>query len=214
MGIRLTIAWLAVAAAVFARGATAADIAATIRDSNGAPLANAVVYAIPADGRPLPDHQPIGAVIDQVGAEFRPFVTPVEVGAEVVFTNADRFAHNIYSVFGARVFEIALTREVSAPPVPIEHSGVILLGCSIHDWMVAYVYAVPTRFLGKTDESGVAIMRELPVGQTEVYVWHPGVRGDGPLPRTIETFANEIANIEFDLALRPEPLWRLERDAN
>ena len=214
MGIRLTTAWVAVTVVLFGHAAAAADIAAKVRDGEGAPLADAVVFAVPADGRRLPAHDPVAAVIDQIGAEFRPFVTPVEVGAEVVITNADQFAHNVYSVFGAKVFQIELTREVTAPPVRIEVPGVVLLGCSIHDWMVAYVFAVSTPYFAVTDQSGVAIIRGLPVGATEVRVWHPGVRDDRPPPLAIESSAAEIANVEFDIQLRPEPLWNIHRDPN
>ena len=77
--------------------AQTAEIAASVVDDKGQPVADAIVVAVPVDGNMrLPEH-PHGSVIDQVDKEFSPKVIAVVAGTPVSFPNKDNVRHHVYS---------------------------------------------------------------------------------------------------------------------
>src|SRR5215470_12151017 len=131
------------------------SISVAVRDSAGAPVVDAVVYASPvagvAQGRP-----PRNAVIEQLDRDFIPFVTVVQVGTAISFPNRDPLKHQIYSFSPAKLFEIKLYSGKTPPPIVFDKPGVVALGCNIHDWMEAYILVVDTPYYAVTDARGVA----------------------------------------------------------
>ena len=192
-----------------AASAAAADLAGVVRDGGGQPVADAVLYAVartPLQSKASP--RPV--VVDEVNAQFTPFVTPVQLGAKVSFTNADTYAHNVYSVSETKVFSLPLSRQLSADIVA-DRAGVIVLGCNIHDWMVAYLLVVDTPYYAVTNANGASVLRGLVAGEYDVYVWHPGI-GTGPnAPQRIAVSEGAIASVAFTISLRPDGLWRIDK---
>ena len=163
-----------------AMATAAADLAGTVRDAAGNPLADAVLFAIPRGTAlpPLPANAPSTAV-DQINSQF-PFVTPLRAGSPVVFRNADSYGHTVYSVSATKVFNVPLSRDVVSAPVLFDKAGVVVIGCNIHDFMVGYLLVVDTPYFAVTNASGTAILRNLPADTHDVYVWHPGIPGSPP----------------------------------
>jgi plastocyanin len=153
--------------------AQTAEIAATVTDSQGQPVADAVLIAVPADGNMRAPQRPRDGSIDQVDKEFFPRVTVVLVGASVSFPNHDDVRHHVYSFSPAKRFELPLYAGVPAQPIVFDTPGVVVLGCNIHDWMVGYVYVSESPFFAKTDKDGKAVLAELPARAYLVRVWHP-----------------------------------------
>ncbi len=112
-----------IAAAAWIVQAGAAELAATVGDGGGSPVADAVVYAVPRAHKLPPPEVPPQAVIDQVSARFTPFVTAVSAGTEIVFPNADQIGHNVYSLSQAKTFLWPLSRDVRALPVRFDEPG-------------------------------------------------------------------------------------------
>ena len=98
------------------------------------------------------------------------------------------------------------------PPesVIFDKPGVVILGCNIHDWMVAYVYVSDTPHFAKTGADGRAVLTKLSPGSYLVRVWHPRKkrRGSSPERRTQVTTASPEP-MQFTIALKPE--WRSRR---
>src|SRR5688500_5349672 len=87
--------------------AHAASIDAQVRDAAGHPVADAVVYAVPAAGAPeLKGSKTVA--IEQVDREFVPYVSVVQVGTYVEFPNRDPIQHHVYSFSPAKTFEMKL----------------------------------------------------------------------------------------------------------
>jgi plastocyanin len=156
------------------RAASAADLSVEISDPRGKPLTDAVVYADPV-GRPVTAaaHVP-RAVIDQVNRRFLPTVTILRTGTEVSFPNSDNIRHSIYSFSPAKVFTTKLYSARQAPPVVFDKPGVVVLGCNIHDKMVAWVVVVDTPFFAKSGADGVGVIQDLEPGDYRLSVWYPG----------------------------------------
>ena len=143
------------------------------RDPAGSPVADAVAYLVNLD-TPVPLHPPAEPVaITQKDQEFSPYVTPVVVGTRVVFPNLDNVRHHVYSVSPAKRFEIPLYIGDAKEEVKFDTEGVVILGCNIHDWMVAYVVVLPTPYFAKTGPAGAAEIFALPAGHYRLTVWHP-----------------------------------------
>jgi plastocyanin len=154
-------------------GARAGDVAVEVRDAKGAPVAEAVVYAEPVGSAPPPARANSRATIDQVGKEFVPRVTIVQAGTEVFFPNSDNIRHSIYSFSPAKTFTTKLYSGREAPPVLFDKTGMVVLGCNIHDKMVAWVLIVDTPWIAKGGADGLAILRGLPAGEYRVSIAAP-----------------------------------------
>jgi plastocyanin len=89
---------LCFAAIVATTSALAGDLIITIRDADGAPVADAVVKVIPKSGQAAKT-TPLDAVtrVNQVETEYEPFVSVITVGSKIEFTNSDDWAHHVYS---------------------------------------------------------------------------------------------------------------------
>jgi plastocyanin len=192
LGIRLAVAL-----------AATTSVEAVVHDDRGAPMANAVVSLTPTAPAPMP-RGPV-AVMDQHNKEFVPHVLAVGVGTPVSFPNRDNIRHHVYSFSSAKKFELPLYIGTPAAPVVFDKPGAVVLGCNIHDWMVGYVYVVPTPYFAKTGEDGQARVTDVPPGAYEVRAWHPRMKGDperGGKPLTLA--AGDAGRVAFVLALKPE----------
>ena len=150
--------------------ALSGGIEATVRDSGGVPLADAVVWAVPRSG--AAPRIARAAEIEQKDRQYRPRVTVVQDGTPVSFPNRDPFRHHVYSFSPAKRFEIKLYVGTPADPVVFDKPGEVVLGCNIHDDMVGYVYVVESPWFGKTDEKGRVRVDGLPGGDYELRAWH------------------------------------------
>ena len=137
----------------FGAGAHAAKLSAIVPGSEGKPLPNAVVIAVPEDGWLLPLTKAV-EVVDQIDKEFVPYVKPVRAGSYVQSPNKDNIRHHVYFFSPARKFELPLYSGTPSQAVLFDKPGVVKLGCNIHDWMLGYIYVAETPYFGKTAGDG------------------------------------------------------------
>lgn len=148
----------------------AATLEVQILDSVGKPVEDAVVY-VDAPGNRLP--APGKAMVDQVKKEFAPYVSVVQTGTPISFPNKDDIRHHVYSFSPAKTFDIKLYSGTPSKPVIFDKPGLVVLGCNIHDWMLAYVLVVNTPWFDKSDARGHGRIDNLPGGDYRLHVWHP-----------------------------------------
>jgi plastocyanin len=145
-----------------------------VRTSSGAPLADAVVFLESPD--PHPQVRPRqGVEIAQVERRFVPGVSVVPVGIEVRFPNRDKVRHHVYSFSPAKTFEIKLYAGTPANPVTFDRSGIVVLGCNIHDSMTGWVVVVDTPHYGRSEADGRVTLPDVPAGAYRLRSWHPGL---------------------------------------
>jgi plastocyanin len=207
---RITLSLLAVLCAL---PACAASIDAQVRDAAGAPLADAVVYAVPASG-PVEARSGRTAQVEQIDREFVPYVTAVQTGTSVAFPNRDPILHHVYSFSPAKPFEIKLYSGKAPREIVFDKPGVVTLGCNIHDWMVGYIFVVSTPWFARTDNSGHARLADMPAGRYELRAWHPRQRAQVAMQAvTLEASSDLAPAFAIDAApLKPRykpPLDRL-----
>jgi plastocyanin len=197
------LAILATAAAM--AQAPSAEIAASVTDPQGRPVADAVLIAVPADGVSRPAPRARERSVDQVDKEFAPRVTIVQVGAAVTFPNHDDVRHQVYSFSPPKRFELPLYAGVPAQPIVFDKPGVVVLGCNIHDWMVGYIYVSESPYFAKTGKDGKALLMELPPRAYVVRVWHPQLEtSEDATQRTIDLSRERRVDATWTLKLKPE----------
>jgi len=185
----------------------AATLVIHVQTPDGHALSGAVVTARPLDGqgrRPAPVH----AVMDQVNRAFAPDLLVVPVGSTVAFPNSDSVSHQIYSFSAAKRFQLPLYRGKPYPPVQFDQTGVITLGCNIHDDMLAYLLVTDAAYFGRTDAQG-AWSADVPRGRYQVTVWHPRLReSEAAVERELTVGDADRADLTLRLlkSLQPAPI--------
>jgi len=163
---------LMLAAASSAGPLLAAVVTVNVTDQAKAPVEGTVVVFDPLDDLPPPARNT--AVIDQIDKRFSPRISVIRTGTAVAFPNSDHIRHQVYSFSPAHPFNLKLyagsprMEEVFALP------GLVILGCNIHDTMVAFVAVVDSPYFAKVAASGTAEVN-LPPGRYRLRVWHPNV---------------------------------------
>ncbi|QIN67909.1 hypothetical protein SBC1_79560 (plasmid) [Caballeronia sp. SBC1] len=186
-------------------GANAASVRVQVTDQLGAPVKDAIVYAMPESGK-LPATKPPGAVIDQIKRQFVPLVSVAQTGAAITFPNKDNIEHDVYSFSPAKRFELNLYHGIPAKPVVFDNPGLVVMGCNIHDTMVAYLLLVDTPYFAKTDANGHADIDNLPADSYKVTVWH--YRMTEPNAPPISPFVSRSPHTTKHRGLRAQEPWR------
>jgi plastocyanin len=148
----------------------AADITVQVSDSKGKQLSDAVVYVESSKTANQATNKTIE--VEQRGRQFNPQVSVVQAGTQIHFPNKDKVRHHVYSFSPAKKFELKLYSGVPANPVLFDKPGTVVLGCNIHDNMLAYIHIVDTPYFAKTDTAGAATISNLPEGSYTLKVWH------------------------------------------
>jgi plastocyanin len=174
--VRLAPGWWLALATLGVQAVCAAELPVQVLTLRGAPLPDAVVYAVPS----IPvTHGPLAvADIDQVNKQFVPRVSVLRAGTAVRFPNSDNIRHSVYSFSPAKVFQLKLYAGRTAAPVVFDKPGVVVLGCNIHDEMLAWVLVIDTPYVARTDASGSARLTGLTAGDYTLRVWHPPMQSE------------------------------------
>ncbi len=173
-------------------------------------LADAVVEILYPQ-EPAAESLPVQASIDQVDKEFISDVTVVPVGSRVNFPNSDDILHHVYSFSRAKSFDIPLygAGDNLDRYEKFDKTGIVEIGCNIHDWMLAYIYVAASSSVSKSDSAGMATIEGLAPGRYQVRIWHARM-GDG------ESHVKEVnlisgRNTEITLSLNLAPERRIRR---
>lgn len=162
---------------------------------------NAGVYATLVSGV-APPKPPREILIEQINKEFVPLVSIVQVGTPINFPNRDQIRHHVFSFSPAKTFEIKLYSGVQSKPVVFDKPGEVVLGCNIHDTMIAYVLVVDTPYFAKTGADGRALLDDLPAGEYEVHMWYP-IGAAVPAPQRMKLSPSSTIEVKFTFTPRP-----------
>ena len=157
-------------------GAQAATISVQVQNASGALVGDAVAFLeSPQAAKALGALKLAPVEIAQVARQFEPRVTVVPVGTMVGFPNRDSVRHHVYSFSATKTFELKLYSGTPANPVLFDRTGIAVLGCNIHDNMVAWVVAVETPYFGHSLKPAPVVLANVPAGSYRLRVWHPGL---------------------------------------
>jgi plastocyanin len=184
--------------------AAAAELVVTVSDAHGAPVADAVVTleggAAPAPGPPR------SHVVDQRDESFMPYVSVLRPGDSVVFRNSDSTRHHVYSFSAAKAFEQLLAPGEAGEPLRIERTGLVAVGCNIHDHMRAWLVSTDATQVAVTGADGRARFTGLASGAWSARAWHPQLHPRQlPAAQSLVLAAKEKREAGFSLVLLPDP---------
>ena len=149
---------------------------------------------------------PVETSVDQVDKEFVSGVTVVPKGSRVSFPNSDDILHHVYSFSPAKTFDIPLygSDENREHYESFSNSGIVEIGCNIHDWMLAYIYVADSALVAKTDIHGIADFHNLKPGAYSVKIWHSRMGTTEFVTRDIAIGTDEAKVLSVTLDLEPE----------
>jgi plastocyanin len=157
----------------------AVDLNLVLVDEHDVPVAGAVIEpgGEQTSASPLPSVTVTAsttiAVIDQIDRRFTPMVLMITAGQSVSFPNSDNVRHHVYSFSDIKQFSTPLYADESIEPVLFDKPGIAVLGCNIHDSMVAYVYVSQSSNSAISNEHGMLALNGLSANPGRLSVWHP-----------------------------------------
>jgi plastocyanin len=161
---------MCVLGALGADASLAVVVTVNVKTRSGAAGEDTIVVFDPLDAAPPPVQA--SAIIDQVDKRFVPKVTVIRTGTSVTFPNSDRIRHQVYSFSTPKVFSLKLYSGSPQVDVVFDKPGLVVLGCNIHDTMVAFVGVVDSPYFAKIGKSGTADLN-LPAGHYRLRAWLP-----------------------------------------
>lgn len=179
--------------------AIAAALTVQVQDSQGQALSDAVVFLESPEAKlaskPLPQVD-----IAQQNKTFIPEVSVVTVGTAVSFPNRDKVRHHVYSFSSIKSFEIKLYAGVPTAPVVFDKPGIAVLGCNIHDNMMAWTVVLETPWFGKSNAAGQVQLKDVPAGNYRLRTWHNSLpMGEPALDQAITVTAKGLSPLTVRL---------------
>ena len=173
----------------------------SVSNHSGEPVEDTVISAFAHSIEPSSPPIIQTIVIDQIDKEFIDHVTPIQLGTAIDFPNHDQIRHHVYSFSPAKNFDIPLYKDSPEHPILFDRTGVVSLGCNIHDWMSAYIYVIDTPYFTTTDKNGTASLN-LPAGEYEIRYWHPNIDEKSGQPSQqvkLETDSKKSISTQLDI---------------
>ena len=183
----------------------------TVKDQHKKAIAHAVAYAVPVDLKQRTQQQanyaknPKTVSINQRNKTFRPYVSILQTGTKIQLLNQDPIKHHVYSFSNAKNFEIPLYSGKPPKKITLDQTGIITLGCNIHDWMLAYIVVADTPFFAVSDVDGKLSLKNLPKGRYRLVVWHPQQKKANKIEKIIQ-IPSAIDTLAFQISLQAD--WR------
>jgi plastocyanin len=155
-----------------------------VQDQTGQPLPNAVVeiqLEIQLPSTPAANSTTANpaapaeiAVMDQIAKRFVPELLVIQAGQRVEFPNSDNIRHHVYSFSPTKPFELKLYAGHPEQPIVFERSGVVVMGCNIHDTMVGFIYVAASLQVAVSDKNGRAelLLEKTAKGAITLNLWH------------------------------------------
>ena len=160
----------------------ASPVTVKVTTPSGAAAVDTIFILDPLDS--VAQAKPATAIIDQVNKRFVPHVSVVRTGTSVTFPNSDHIRHQVYSFSPAKTFSLKLYAGSPEVDVVFDKPGLVVLGCNIHDTMVAFVGVVDSPYFAKITDTG-AVTLDLPAGHYRMRIWHPNLAAVTRAPQEV-----------------------------
>jgi len=154
----------------FSYATFAASITLNVTDQHGQPLPNAVIE-LNVQGPDIGVEKLPRIIMDQVDKRFAPTLLIARKGQQVNFPNSDNIRHHVYSFSKAKPFQLKLYSGQPDKPIEFDSSGVVVLGCNIHDSMVGYIYVANSAYVYQSDSEGGVVLDDVTL-PAQITLWH------------------------------------------
>jgi plastocyanin len=141
-----------------------------LQNSELATLASDVIVFL--EGHSADAARPIRAQLQQRGQRFEPQLLVVPAGSAVSFPNADPIFHNVFSLSGAKKFDLGYYPAGETRTVRFDEPGVVKVYCHLHPNMYAAIVVVPNRWFTQPADDGAFKLQDVPPGSYRLVAWH------------------------------------------
>lgn len=174
-------------------------------DQLNQPLEDAVVSFVFKGAPPATFVNSTPYIMDQVNKAFLPHVLVVPKGAQVSFPNSDDIRHHVYSFSEAKTFELRLYHGQPKAPLDFSESGIVVLGCNIHDSMVGYIYVYDDKPAMKSSALGLVTMPYAKEQLEAITIWHARAKIGVDRLRTIKINDLKFVDGNSEVTLEVNP---------
>ena len=144
---------------------------------------------------------PVAAVLNQQGSRFDPELIVVPTGSSVQFPNFDPIFHNVFSLSGAKKFDLGYYPAGQTRIVKFDEPGVVQVYCHLHPNMYAAIVVVPNRWYAKPGDDGTFAFHDVPPGTYRLVAWHINA---GFFRREVHVAATGGTDVVVDIPVRDE----------
>lgn len=170
------------------------------------------VWLVNSDGgQDLPIHPDLRAVpaakvvLDQPCVTFEPHVVCLREGQTLSARNSAAFPHNV-TIQDADFNELIPPGKEKVLPKLTTEVPPIMVECSFHPWMIAWVGVFKHPYFAVTDENGKFEIKDAPAGKYRIVAWQETVgyvtqgkkKGE-----PIEIKANDVTEVKFEFTPKP-----------
>ena len=110
--------------------------------------------------------------IRQVNETFVPQVLAIQTGETVHFPNDDPFFHNVFSLSGARSFDLGRYPKNQVRSIKFDRPGIVKVFCHIHSHMNAVIRVFDHAYFCRAGSDGTFSIRQVPEGTYTIVAWH------------------------------------------
>ncbi len=137
-------------------------------------------------------------VMEQISRRFSPETLVIQAGSKVSFPNRDPIFHNVFSLSGAKTFDLGNYPKGDTRVVTFPEPGIVYVNCHLHSNMTATIVVAPNRWYTKADRDGHFVLPDVPPGKYTVVAWH---KAGGFFRQQVQIGAGRKENIEFLIPL-------------
>jgi plastocyanin len=134
--------------------------------------------------------------IQQIDETFVPHVLPIMTGTSVDFPNGDPFFHNVFSLSGAKSFDLGRYPQGKKRTVRFDKPGIVMVFCHIHSHMSAVIRVFDHPFFTVPDSQGQFILSDIPPGTYTLVGWHERLKA---VKRLVTVKAGETLTLDVVL---------------
>ncbi len=124
------------------------------------------------EGGPSDVEKPVHMELVQRNQRFEPQLLVVPAGSTVSFPNADPIFHNVFSLSGAKKFDLGYYPEGHTRTVKFDEPGVVQVYCHLHPNMYAAVVVTPNQWYTRPADDGTFALNSIPPGTYQLVAWH------------------------------------------
>ena len=140
-------------------------------------------------------------MMDQGQRRFVPEILAVPAGSTVSFANSDPIFHNVFSLSGARSFDLGNYSVGQSRTVTFPKPGLVQLHCHLHPNMSGAILVTPNGFftlLTQPGRDGEFSLEGIPPGRYQLVAWH---KSAGFFRRAIEVRRSKPLAVDFEIPL-------------
>jgi len=155
------------------------------------------------EGRTFGDIPAEPVKVDQRDCIYEPRIVGVRAGQKVEFINSDPTFHNVRSFSKANEsFNVAMPSQNDRIIKVFEKPEDLQTRCSVHPWMSAGIAVMDHPFFSVTGDTGEFLIKDLPVGDYTLEVWHETL---GTQVKKISIKENEVLDLPFSFKQKGQP---------